>query len=207
MAPPSDSTSTAGSATRDRCRTGPAGRRSGVRRAGLPAHPAGGPHLPRRRATCGILAAGLHRLGVRNGEPVVALMGNSVELVLLWLAVARLGAVHVPVNTALIGDGLAHAFRLTRARIAVVDDDLAAPLDAVRDRLPDLQRVVRVPSSEFDELASSTPGSPVPAVVEVDPLEPAIMLFTSGPPGCPRPACSATPTSCARAPCTRRPSA
>lgn len=126
------------------------------------------------------LAAGLHRLGVRNGEPVVALMGNSVELVLLWLAVARLGAVHVPVNTALIGDGLAHAFRLTRARIAVVDDDLAAPLDAVRDRLPDLQRVVRVPSSEFDELASSTPGSPVPAVVEVDPLEPAIMLFTSG---------------------------
>lgn len=130
-----------------------------------------------RRAAA--LAAGLQRLGVRRDEPVVALMGNSVELVLLWLAVARLGAVHVPVNPALIGDGLAHAFRLTRARIAVVDDALAPQLDAVRDRLPDLQRVVRVPSSEFDELADTT-GAAAPAIVEVDPVQPAVMLFTSG---------------------------
>lgn len=131
----------------------------------------------------GALAAGLARLGVRRGEPVVAVMANSVELVLLWFALARVGAVHVPLNPALVGEGLRHALRLTRARIAFVDQARWDHLEALRPGLESLEHVVCVPSSEFDHLSSETrSGTRVltPDPVAVDPLEPAVMLFTSG---------------------------
>lgn len=90
----------------------------------------------------GALAADLARHGIEPGEPVVALMGNSAELVFTWFAVNWLGGVHVPVNTALIGRGLAHAFQVTGARVAVVDADLLPNLLAVAPELPRLTTVV-----------------------------------------------------------------
>jgi crotonobetaine/carnitine-CoA ligase len=111
------------------------------------------------------LAAGLASLGVRPGEPVTVLMRNSAEAVFTWFAINRLGAVHVPINTALVGTGLAHTFHTTKARFTIADPDLAA-------MVPDSANTTVILSGMSDE--GSSP------VVTRDPLEPAIMLFTSG---------------------------
>ncbi|TCO62442.1 crotonobetaine/carnitine-CoA ligase [Actinocrispum wychmicini] len=110
------------------------------------------------------LAAGLAAAGVRSGEPVAVLMHNSAEAVLVWFAINRLGAVHVPINTALVGAGLAHTFRTTGASFTIADDDLAH----------------LVPQSDTT-LLRGLPTLDEPSPVAVPPeLDPAIMLFTSG---------------------------
>ncbi|NUW39435.1 AMP-binding protein [Nonomuraea rhodomycinica] len=141
-----------------------------------------------RRA--GALAADLGGHGIEPGEPVVALMENSAELVFTWFAVNWLGAVHVPVNTALIGRGLAHTFQVTGARVAVVDAGLLPNLLAVAADLPRLTTIIvhgafrRPPDGADLPVLVAYPGAPTsaghPVPVPVDDLAPAMMLFTSG---------------------------
>lgn len=45
------------------------------------------------------IANGLRKLGIRKGDRVAAMLPNRIDYPLLWLALARIGAIHVPVNT------------------------------------------------------------------------------------------------------------
>ena len=65
------------------------------------------------------IAGALTALGVRPGATVAIMCENSPEAVLSWFAIQRLGAVCVPVNTALKGSLLRH--QLADAGPAVVD--------------------------------------------------------------------------------------
>lgn len=137
-------------------------------------------------------AAGLAEQGIEPGAPVTALLRNSTDAVITWFATARLGAVYVPVNTALVGTGLAHTFRVTGARIAVVDADLLPQLLAVIDDLEDLTTVLvrgacppgltephpAVRFEGFERVSEHT--GPLAAASVPDELSAAIMLFTSG---------------------------
>lgn len=113
------------------------------------------------------LAGALVRYGVGRGVSVAIVMENSVEQVLMWFALSRLGALHVPVNPALVGPRLEHVLEVARCRLAVVDPAFA----------PQLREVFAEPALTFAELLDG--GEPVPAVV-AGPLDPATLLFTSG---------------------------
>ncbi|WP_433336641.1 AMP-binding protein [Spirillospora sp. CA-294931] len=126
-------------------------------------------------------AAALAAHGVRTGEPVAVLMRNGTGAVLTWFGVARLGAIHVPLNTALIGAGLVHALRVSGARVAVAD---AASLPPLMDVIDDLDLTVLVHGGEVPpgpRFAAFVPadGPPVPEPAPDD-LDTAMMLFTSG---------------------------
>ena len=88
------------------------------------------------------LAGGLRAAGVVPDRPVVIFMHNSLDQILAWFALARLGAVHVPINNALVGSTLTHVFRVTGARLAIVDAELVPALQAVRPDVPDLACIV-----------------------------------------------------------------
>src|SRR5690606_21204293 len=45
------------------------------------------------------IAHGLRRLGVTRGDNVSLMLPNCVEFLVVWLALAKLGAVTAPVNT------------------------------------------------------------------------------------------------------------
>lgn len=75
------------------------------------------------------LAGSLQRNGVQRNTTVALLMYNSAEQVVVWFALARLGAVHVPMNTALVGAQLEHVLRVSGAVMVVVDDDLRQQLE------------------------------------------------------------------------------
>jgi crotonobetaine/carnitine-CoA ligase len=127
-------------------------------------------------------AGGLRAAGAAPGEPVVLLMHNSLDQIITWFALARLGAVHVPVNTALVGRSLTHVFAVTGAQLAIVDAALLPALLEVRASLPRLRRIVV--RGEHDvagalDFRAVAAGAPVP-VVPVDDLDAATVLFTSG---------------------------
>jgi crotonobetaine/carnitine-CoA ligase len=134
------------------------------------------------------LATALGELGVRRGTPVALLMGNGIDQILLWFALARIGALHVPLNSALVGDRLVHALNVCAAELLVVDHDLLPGAASALRGLRSLRRtVVRGPRSGLpdtglpvtDFAALCTPRPPAPAA-QVDELAPATLLFTSG---------------------------
>lgn len=99
------------------------------------------------------IARGLSDLGVARGDRVCFFMGASIEVVLLVLAVSKLGAVWIPINTDYKGDWLAELLISSQSRLIVVDDERADRLAKVSDRIP-VQKVVLL----GDVTASAVPG-------------------------------------------------
>jgi len=118
--------------------------------------------------TAGRLAAS----GIRSGDVVAAMSENRVELLELWLGCAWLGALYVPVNTALLSGQLEHTLRDSGARLLVAEPNLLSAVDAVRGGVPALEDVWR-----FDAYVG--PGEPIPPV-PARPGDTCSILYTSG---------------------------
>src|SRR6476660_6498235 len=78
-------------------------------------------------------AAGLAELGVGPGTRVATLMGKSEDLVTAQLAIWRLGAVLVPLFTALASPAIAMRLRASHAQVVIVDDDQRSKLEPGAD--------------------------------------------------------------------------
>lgn len=86
------------------------------------------------------VAQGLIELGVGKGDHVAVMLPNCPELVTVVFALARLGAVAVPINTAHRGGLLRHVLSSSDSTTLVID---SAYLDRLPlDRLPGLARIV-----------------------------------------------------------------
>lgn len=135
---------------------------------------------------------GLEELGVGPGDRVAALLFNGPEFLDLWFGLAKLGAVLVPLNTALKGEILRYELTDCQPKGLVVDRrllDVYAPhRDAVR---PEFEVVVD-PSGDYREVPSPARAWPDLArpgtlgEVEVRPQDPAAILYTSGTTGPPK---------------------
>ncbi|MGW1814957.1 AMP-binding protein [Streptomyces sp. NPDC002125] len=118
--------------------------------------------------TAGALAA----RGCRPGDRVAALLPNRVELIDLVLGCAWLGAVVVPLNTALHGRLLRHALDVSEPQFLYVEEELAA-------------RVAEV-GYAGEVWVTGSPQAPVPGIekaLDPHPSRPgdtAAILFTSG---------------------------
>ncbi|MFH8381802.1 acyl-CoA synthetase [Kitasatospora sp. NPDC018058] len=87
-------------------------------------------------------AAGyLLALGLRPGDRVAAYGRNSDAYAIAFLACARAGLVHVPVNYALTGEELSYLLGQSGSRVVLTDPALAPEVDRVRKQL-DIAHVV-----------------------------------------------------------------
>lgn len=136
-------------------------------------------------------AAGLARAGVQPGDTVSLMLPNGIEFIVLWFALARLGATAAPVNTAWRGRVLEDALNLVHSRLFIAHAALRTQWAAA---LPQLHRVVQVievgealpeveamplatPCSAYAELLSA--GAVVPEA-EVGFRDLCLLLYTSG---------------------------
>ncbi len=116
--------------------------------------------------------------GVKRGDVVMTLVGSRVEWVLALLACWRMGAVALPCNPQLRRKDLALRAAAADPKLAVGE---ARYLGELPDGIPymDLDDLARV----FDEdLPQETPA----AIADLDPTDPASIVFTSGTTGEPR---------------------
>ena len=81
------------------------------------------------------IANALADLGVGRGTTVASMLDNGPEAVLTWFAAHKLGAIAVPVNTALKGPMLRHQLADAGAPVLIVQDDL---VDRVADVLAEV---------------------------------------------------------------------
>jgi crotonobetaine/carnitine-CoA ligase len=124
--------------------------------------------LERAASRAGALAA----VGVGPGDRVAVLSENRLEVVELWLGCAWLGAILVPLNTALRGGQLAHGLRDCGACLLVIEEELLPILDYVGD-LPALESRW-VLGRDVPDAAPAAPRH------RVGPGDPAMILYTSG---------------------------
>ncbi|GAB3432414.1 AMP-binding protein [Actinophytocola sediminis] len=84
------------------------------------------------------VAQGLISRGVGKGDHVAVMLPNCPEFVPVIFALARIGAVAVPVNTALRGELLRHVLFSSDSTVMIVDSSYVDRLSPVVDRLPGL---------------------------------------------------------------------
>jgi crotonobetaine/carnitine-CoA ligase len=81
------------------------------------------------------LASGLEALGVGRGDRVAIYMGNRPEFVLLTLAINKLGAIWVPINTDYKGEWLLDSVERSRCRVFVTDTQCQPHVLPLREQL------------------------------------------------------------------------
>ena len=102
------------------------------------------------------LARGLRDVGVGEGDRVLLLQGNAPFYVFSWLALAKLGAIEVPVNTHYRGEMLRHVASTSGAQTAILDPAFAANLAGVLADVPVLRRLVLTGGDAVPEPLAAT---------------------------------------------------
>ncbi|MFE3002496.1 AMP-binding protein [Nocardia sp. NPDC059246] len=135
------------------------------------------------------LAGAFRDIGVSQGDTVCLMLPNCPELIFSWWALARLGAVAVPINVEYTEERLARLINTAKARVVLVDSRFERALTAAVSRGSDVHTVIhRGPRSDADAGARRTVSfddfkpvlpDPVP-VADVQPHDPFMLLFTSG---------------------------
>ncbi|UNK71996.1 fatty acyl-CoA synthetase [Microbacterium sp. H1-D42] len=124
-------------------------------------------------------AAELRGWGIAAGGRVVTYGTNSDAYVIAFLAIARAGLVHVPVNYALHGAELAYLIEQSGATAALVDPQLRAHFDAVRADTH-VETVMALRDEDDAFLARSSVGDVVELPADVDGDALVQLLYTSG---------------------------
>lgn len=139
------------------------------------------------------VASGLRGLGVQPRDPVVLMMGNTVDHVLAWLATSCLNAIEVALNTALKPSQIAQIINHSQATVMVVEEAQVGTVRQIADQLPAVHtlvvrgdpgaaRDVPVTVIGFDELRRAAPI----AAVRVGPHDVMGIVYTSGTTGQPK---------------------
>lgn len=134
-------------------------------------------------------AEALRRLGVGQGDRVAATLPNHPDLVVMFLACMRLGALWIGVNRQLATPEKLYLLRDSGATVYLSSADVVSAVGARRAEAPELQHLLTIdaadPSCEWSSLVSAAMGADRP-VVEIDPFDPAAISYTSGTTGFPK---------------------
>ena len=82
------------------------------------------------------LANALHALGLRKGDKLALVLPNSLEVLDIYLAGARMGYVLVPLSPLLRASALSSLLRDSDTAAVIVGDALTGELNAIRGELP-----------------------------------------------------------------------
>jgi acetyl-CoA synthetase len=124
------------------------------------------------------LSGAMAARGVERGDAVMTLVGSRIEWVLAMLACLRMGAVALPCNPQLRRHDLEVRVNAAEPKLCIGEEDLLG-------ELPDGVPVMTL-GDVADALDEDRPQETPADVKELDPEEPAVIIFTSGTTGEPR---------------------
>jgi acetyl-CoA synthetase len=151
-------------------------------RAALLALDAGGErrvwHFSELFAMSAGLSGGMAARGVERGDVVMTLAGSRIEWVLAMLACWRMGAVAMPCNPQLRPGDLRLRIEVAKPRLCIGEERY---LSEMPDGVPclDMEEVDRILDEDHRQ-------EPPAGAVDLDPSDPAVIIFTSGTTGEPR---------------------
>ncbi len=130
------------------------------------------------------LADWARRRGIEPGDRVALLCGNNLSFLTIWFGLAALGAVLVPLNTALVGEGLRFVLRQCGAGLLLAESAwIEGKRQEIEAHFSELEIIA------FDDDAAFEAVLPVNAAsqtVAAEPGSPAAIIYTSGTTGFPK---------------------
>ena len=139
------------------------------------------------------IGAALHGSGIGKEDIVGTLLPNSVDHLVVWFAVMKIGAVFAPLNTQFHRDDLAHALSAVQPDAMIVDSECLGNYLASEDTVEPIsvefvRDDVNTDADVVYPRLSNVSGSPDRCPqIEPRPGDPAIITFTGGSTGLPKP--------------------
>ena len=114
--------------------------------------------------------------GVAAGQTVALLAGNRPGFLAVWFALSELGAITVPINTALVGDGLRYLLEQSEASLLVAEEPFLANVQGTA-----------LPVIHLDDSFETVPETVPPRTrLALPGRTPNAILYTSGTTGLPK---------------------
>ncbi|GEL18283.1 long-chain-fatty-acid--CoA ligase [Pseudonocardia asaccharolytica] len=131
-------------------------------------------------------AAGLRANGIGPGDRIAVLDLNHPSCLELTLACAQIGAANAIVNFRLAPPEIVYVINDATARILFVGPEFAGAAEQIRDKLPSVERVLRLggDADEYEALLGT--HEPDTAVHPARPDDCFVQLYTSGTTGFPK---------------------
>ncbi|EJO93233.1 protein DitJ [Ectopseudomonas mendocina DLHK] len=134
------------------------------------------------------MAHALAALGVKPGETVLTMLDNNIDAVVCWLAINKLRAVSVPINTALKGEFLRHQIADTGTHLVICETDYLPRLLPLADQLSEVSQILyrgertesascRIPVAALDDFRGE---DDTPFTSKPQPSDLACLIYTSG---------------------------
>jgi long-chain acyl-CoA synthetase len=136
-----------------------------------------------------VASALYHDYGVRKGDRVALMLMNGLEFAASFFALARLGAITVPLNTALKGEELAFQVADSGAAVLIVEPKFHQLMAGVSSGVKGVKHIFvtgdETPAGTvaFSELLRERQSPPE---VRVDEMDSAVIMYTSGTTGTPK---------------------
>ena len=134
-------------------------------------------------------------LGVQKGDYILHLQMNSLEWIVTFHAILRVGAVAVPLNFRFASMDIKYAAEACNPKVFILGDGFLPKVQPVENELKSVISYIcigkNIPNNmvSYDEIMENS--SPEDVLVEVDGEDPAELMFTSGTTGPPKPVCQA----------------
>lgn len=135
------------------------------------------------------LANSIAKLGIKKGDMVAILQVNCTQFLETYYAVAKLGAILVPLNFRAKGDELTYMLNNSGAVAVFVGDRYVNMVNAMRPNLASVQHCISIDGKQenmhyYEDLISS--GSPDEVVPDVDDEDTTLLMYTAGTTGRPK---------------------
>lgn len=107
-------------------------------------------------------------IGVARGECVATMLDPSLPAYCTWIGLSWRGALEVPINPEYKGNLLAYALEDCQARVLVTSNACVPQVNAIRDRLASLERIITIDDAVCDSVI------PIATLAEVEADAPAV---------------------------------
>ena len=136
------------------------------------------------------LANALLSLGLQKGDTLGLLMPNRQEMVEIFFAAAKIGAISVPVNIRLAPKEMAYILNNAEAKVLFLSEAYREGMEAVRANLPLIRETILVNPSgagsykNYEEFLKSGSSYALPIRLQDD--DEAFLIYTAGTTGKPK---------------------
>jgi acyl-CoA synthetase (AMP-forming)/AMP-acid ligase II len=135
------------------------------------------------------LANGLLKLGVKKGDRVSFLQVNCNQCVETYFAVAKAGAIYLPLNFRAKEKELSYMLNTAEAGTFIIGERYVPMVQSIRPEVKTLKNLVSIEKKHDDMLFYEdiiNESSPDEVVAEIDDMDTTILMYTAGTTGFPK---------------------
>lgn len=130
-------------------------------------------------------------IGIKDGDYVMHLQNNSLEWLITYYAIIKLGAIVVPLNFRFVGADILYAAEVCDPKAFIIGPEFIPVVQPVQKDLKTVKTYICVggdiPTDMVDYKTIVASGDTTEAIVDVDDMHDLAMMFTSGTTGKPKP--------------------